>query len=98
MGKTMDWHDWLNWLNEQKAQDWLNLWGLLVNFIGTAMIAMSIGRDRSGLHTFDRGRVTYMAAVNHPRILKFGVVIVALGFLLQFAAQSCHLGLCPKID
>ena len=61
--------------------DW---WGLVLNFIGILMIALSIGKPRgSGLFIDDRSKITHLAVVSRPSLFWLGLGIMALGYLLQ---------------
>ena len=67
--------------------EWINWVGLVLNFAGTVMIAVAIGRDPGQGHTgTDAGRNVYTAAIYHPRVFRSGLFIIAIGFLLQLVA------------
>jgi hypothetical protein len=73
---------------------WVNWWGLVLNLLGTVMVALSIGKNPGNAYISEPGRVTYLAAVNRPRFFWWGLGILAFGYLLQIVVQSCQLGLC----
>ena len=61
--------------------------GLVLNFAGVVLIALSIGKPRvSGLFADDRSKITHLAVINHPWLFWFGLAIIALGYLLQIVA------------
>ena len=67
--------------------EWINWVGLVLNFVGALMIAISIGRDPGQVHTgTDAGRNVSTAAIYHPRVLRSGLGSLVLGFLLQIVA------------
>jgi membrane protein DedA with SNARE-associated domain len=59
--------------------------GLLLNVVGTLMIAWSFGKNLEEAHQFDeKGRKVYLASFLRPRCFTWGMVIIVLGFVLQF--------------
>jgi hypothetical protein len=59
--------------------------GLILNIVGTVMIAFSFGKNLADAHQLDdRGRKVYLASFLHPRLFKWGLAIIVLGFILQF--------------
>jgi hypothetical protein len=73
--------------------DRLNFLGLIANFAGTVVVALSIGRPKNGdLHILSdpdqRGRreITHIAMVLWPRAFWWGLFIIAAGFVLQIVA------------
>ena len=62
---------------------WLKL-GIILNFVGTVLIAFSFGSNLGEAHQTDRkGRKVYLAAFLHPRLFCVGMLLLALGFGLQ---------------
>ena len=58
--------------------------GLILNFAGTVMIALSIGKNLGGAYQTDgKGPPRYLAAVLHPRLFKLGMIVLILGFVMQ---------------
>ncbi len=61
--------------------------GLILNMAGTIMVAFSVGKNPEGAHSNDKkGRPVYIASVLRPKLFYFGLIIMGLGFLLQFIA------------
>lgn len=68
------------------ALDWLTCdrVGLLLNFVGTVLLAFSFGRNLEGAYQRDtNGRKVELASFTHPRRFRVGVALVAFGFLVQ---------------
>lgn len=58
--------------------------GLILNIIGTIMLAFSFGKSRADAHQLDdKGRKIYLASFRHPRLFYWGLVLIILGFILQ---------------
>ena len=58
--------------------------GLILNFIGTIMIALSFGKNLEEAHQEDKkGRRVYLASFLYPRAFYVGCLLLAVGFLLQ---------------
>jgi hypothetical protein len=67
---------------------YLLLIGLIVNFVGIVLIAISFGGTVEGAQQTDsQGRKIYLAALLHPRVFLFGLSILGLGFLLQIISE-----------
>ena len=69
--------------------DFFNLMriGLILNLIGTIMVACSFGKNPEDAHSTDqKGRPVYLASYLYPRLFRFGLAIMAIGFLLQLIA------------
>jgi hypothetical protein len=61
--------------------------GLVLNFTGVVIIALSIGKPRGGGPFMDdRSKINHLAVVNHPWLFKFGLGTMALGYLLQIVS------------
>ena len=61
--------------------------GLLLNAVGTVMIAFSFGRNLEEAHQLDkRGQRVYLASFRHPKLFYWGLGFIFLGFVLQFVA------------
>ena len=61
--------------------------GLVLNFVGTMMVCISIGKNRENTNQPDaKGNPVYLASVLHPCLFRWGLIIIALGFLLQLMA------------
>ncbi len=71
----------------QAVYDFLTFtkWGLLLNIVGTIMIAVSFGKNLADAHQHDeKGRKVYLASYLHPKLFKWGLGTIIFGFLLQF--------------
>ncbi len=61
--------------------------GLLLNLVGTIMVACSFGSNLADAHQLDKkGRKVYLASFGRPKFFRLGLVIIVLGFLSQFLA------------
>jgi hypothetical protein len=66
--------------------DWMTLGriGLILNFAGTVLVALSFGRNLGAAYqTDDRGRRIYLASFLYPNLFRLGLGLAAVGFLLQ---------------
>ena len=58
--------------------------GLILNFIGTLLIAFSVGKNSENAYQVDKnGRKKYLAIYISPIRFRIGIILVLLGFLLQ---------------
>lgn len=61
--------------------------GLILNLIGTVLIAISFGRypkKEAAPHTFDgKGGKKYIAYFNYPKLFCFGLILLFFGFVFQ---------------
>ncbi len=65
---------------------WLTLarTGLILNFVGTVLLAFSFGKNLNDAHQTNRkGKPVYLASFLHPWFFYGGLAIIAVGFLLQ---------------
>lgn len=61
--------------------------GLILNIVGTIMIALSVGKNLADAHQFDeKGRKVYLASFLHPKLFILGLGLIVVGFILQFIA------------
>lgn len=61
--------------------------GLVLNIVGTVMIAFSFGKNLADAHQLNEKRPrVYLASFLYPKLFKWGLVIIILGFILQFVA------------
>ena len=61
--------------------------GLILNLIGTLLIAFSLSKNLGGAYQKDeKGRKIYLASFVSPTMFKIGIGLVMLGFLLQIIA------------
>jgi hypothetical protein len=61
--------------------------GLLLCFLSSVLIALSIGQPPSEIYQSDeRGRKIQIAAITHPRFLIAGLIMLVLGFFASLAA------------
>jgi len=68
--------------------EYLLLIGLILNFVGMVLIAISFGGTvEAAQQTDTQGRKIYLTALLHPRVFLFGLSILALGFLLQIISE-----------
>jgi hypothetical protein len=68
----------------ETKMEWLNWVGLVLNFIGTIMIAISIGKPLAGTQ---QGDSALFAVVVFPRVFRLGLGIIIAGFLAQLVAK-----------
>jgi hypothetical protein len=58
--------------------------GLILNFVGTIMVAVSFGKNLGGAYQKDdKGNEIYLASFRRPKLFYFGLFLLGLGFLLQ---------------
>ena len=58
--------------------------GLFLNIVGTVMIASSFGKNLEDAHQLDKkGRKVYLASFLRPKLFNWGLVIIALGLVVQ---------------
>jgi len=58
--------------------------GLILNLIGTFLIAVSFNKNLGGAYQQDKkGRKIYLASFVSPLKFKIGIVLLFLGFLIQ---------------
>lgn len=62
---------------------YLNLIGIVLNFIGSLTIAFSVIENPGGGHQMVKGKKVFLASILLNRF-RVGIGIFALGFLLQF--------------
>jgi hypothetical protein len=68
--------------------EYLLLIGLIANFVGIVLIAISFGGTvEAAQQTDSQGRKIYLTALLHPRVFLFGLSIFGLGFLLQIISE-----------
>jgi hypothetical protein len=68
--------------------EYLLLIGLIANFVGMVLIAISFGGTvEAAQQTDTQGRKIYLAGLLHPRVFLFGLSILGLGFLLQIISE-----------
>lgn len=56
--------------------------GLILNFIGSLLLAFSIEKNKAGANQFNNGKKVYLTVLNENKF-KAGVLLFALGFTLQ---------------
>lgn len=61
--------------------------GLIISFVGTVLVAVSIKRGKVGMYMNSPKEMEYAGNFNTP-ILKWGLGLLALGFLLQIWGAS----------
>lgn len=58
--------------------------GLILNIVGTFLIAFSFGKNVEEAHQFDKKeRKIYLASFLHAGWFKWGIALLGVGFLLQ---------------
>ena len=68
--------------------EYLLLIGLIANFVGIVLIAISFGGPVVGAQQTDsQGRKIHFAVLLHPRVFLLGLSILGLGFLLQIISE-----------
>jgi hypothetical protein len=61
--------------------------GLVLNIVGTVMIAISFWKNLANAYQEDeKGRKIYLASLLHPKLFYWGLGIIMLGFVLQLIA------------
>ncbi len=61
--------------------------GLVLNIIGTLMIAFSFGKNLADAYQLDKkGRKIYLASFLYPKLFNWGLILIILGFILQLMA------------
>jgi hypothetical protein len=68
----------------EATMQWLNWVGLVLNFVGAVMIAISIGKPLAGTQQVNGA---FFAVVVFPRVFRFGLDFIIAGFLAQLVAQ-----------
>jgi len=71
----------------------INLIGLVLNFAGTFLVAISFGSYPGGVggHLVDNGRRTPIAYLLHSWLFKIGIGLIILGFAIQIIPASSFL-------
>lgn len=67
---------------------YINLTGLVSNFIGALIIAFSVIENPGGGHQMVNGKKVFLASLLLNRF-RLGIGVFALGFLLQFLYSIC---------
>jgi hypothetical protein len=59
--------------------------GLIINFVGTILVAIAFGKNPGGAYQTEDGKKgkTHFASLLYPNLFKFGLLLLASGFLLQ---------------
>jgi len=67
--------------------------GLILNFVGTLLIAFSFGKNIGDAHQDDsKGRPVYLASFLYPRMFRIGMVLLILGFLVSIIFKILERG------
>jgi hypothetical protein len=72
----------------------LNLIGLVLGFVGTILVAISIGSHPTGFggaFVDDKGKRKSLAYVLHPLLFKIGIGSIVLGFATQIIPAASFL-------
>ena len=58
--------------------------GLMLNFVGTIMMAFSIGKSTVGTEEVDdKGRHVSTASFRHPTLFRTGILVLSAGFMIS---------------
>lgn len=61
--------------------------GLFASFLGTVFVAIAIGKGKDGYAPYSTnpktGESAYIAYVNKPKLFKWGMFFIGLGFIIQ---------------
>lgn len=58
--------------------------GLILNLIGTIMVAWSFGKNPGEAHQNDaKGRRIYLASFLYPSLFRWGLGVIGVGFFCQ---------------
>ena len=68
---------------------YLNLIGLILNFIGSLFIAFSVIENPGGGHQLIKNKKVYLASILTSRF-RLGITILILGFFLQLLYSLCN--------
>jgi hypothetical protein len=61
--------------------------GLILNFVGTVMVAFAFGKTIEEAYQVNgKGVKVSLAAFRHPALFRWGIVLLCLGFALQVFA------------
>ena len=71
--------------------------GLILNFIGSLMIAFSVGVNPGGAYQEPKDKKIYLASIVRPKIFWWGVRILILGFAVSIFV-SIFVGGCALIE
>lgn len=75
---------------------WLTIGGLVLNFIGTLMVALSFGKNLADAYQTDkRGRKVYLASFLYPRLFWLGLGLFGAGFLCQIVPEAARVIAMP---
>lgn len=65
----------------------LNQIGLILNLIGTLLMAFAIGEFKGGWTKHEKtNKDIYLALFKHPVLMKIGVILFVTGFVFSFAS------------
>ena len=65
----------------------LNRAGLILNFLGSVLVAFSIGANLADAHQLDeKGRKVQLASFLHPLWFRLGLLLLAVGFIVQLVS------------
>ena len=58
--------------------------GLILNMVGTIMVAISFGKNLENAYQYDKkDREIYLASFLHPKLFRCGLILIIAGFFLQ---------------
>jgi hypothetical protein len=66
----------------------LNQLGLVLNIVGSLLIAISIGKNPANANIQTAGaKKVYLASFNHPTLFRVGFYLLVFGFILIFISS-----------
>lgn len=66
---------------------WCNRLGLILGLVGSLMITFAVGKPPSEVYQLDEhGKKVGFATFRRPRLLRWGVPLLAVGFALAFVS------------
>ncbi len=71
--------------------------GLILNFIGSLMIALSVGKNPGGAYQGEKSDKIYLAVIRCPKMFWCGVIILILGFAVSIFI-SIFVGGCTLME
>jgi hypothetical protein len=58
--------------------------GLVLNIVGTLILALSFGKKPADVHQLDeKRRKIYLVSFRYPQLFYWGIGLIILGFILQ---------------
>ena len=61
--------------------------GLILNLLGTIIIAISFGKNLADAHQINnKGQKIYLASFLYPKLFWLGISLIILGFIMQLVS------------